>query len=89
MGGFSFFRYEPFKDGSRAPGMKESQHTEWKESWRDDHLRWICGFANADGGVLVIGRNDKGRVVGLADAGEVTMEVTMEVTTEVRLLRAH
>ena len=25
----------------------ESQHTEWKESWRDDHLRWICGFANA------------------------------------------
>lgn len=25
----------------------ESQHTEWKESWRDDHLRWVCGFANA------------------------------------------
>ena len=48
--------------------MKESQHTEWKESWRDDHLRWICGFANAEGGVLVIGRNDKGQVVGVADA---------------------
>lgn len=29
--------------------MKESQHTEWKESWRDDYLRWICGFANAAG----------------------------------------
>jgi ATP-dependent DNA helicase RecG len=41
--------------------MKESQHTEWKESWRDDYLRWICGFADAEGGVLVIGRNDKGR----------------------------
>ena len=48
--------------------MKESQHTEWKESWRDDHLRCICGFANAEGGVLVIGRNDKGQVVGVADA---------------------
>jgi ATP-dependent DNA helicase RecG len=48
--------------------MKESQHTEWKESWRDDHLRWVCGFANAEGGVLVIGRNDKGQVVGVADA---------------------
>lgn len=30
----------------------ESQHTEWKASWRDYHLRWVCGFANAEGGVL-------------------------------------
>ena len=35
--------------------MQESQHTEWKESWRDDYLRWVCGFANAEGGTLVIG----------------------------------
>ena len=28
----------------------ESQHTEWKESWRDDLLRWVSGFANAEGG---------------------------------------
>ena len=46
----------------------ESQHTEWKESWRDDHLRWVSGFANAEGGRLEIGRNDNGEVVGLADA---------------------
>lgn len=45
--------------------MKEAQHTEWKQSWRDDYLRWICGFANAEGGVLVIGRNDKGAPVGV------------------------
>ena len=31
-----------------------------KKSWRHEYLKWICGFANADGGVLVIGRNDKG-----------------------------
>jgi ATP-dependent DNA helicase RecG len=37
----------------------ESQHTEWKESWRDDLLRWVSGFANAEGGRLEIGRNDK------------------------------
>jgi hypothetical protein len=24
-----------------------------KETWRDEYLRWICGFANAEGGVLV------------------------------------
>ncbi len=25
--------------------MKESQNIEWKESWRDEYLKWICGFA--------------------------------------------
>ena len=48
--------------------MKESQHIEWKESWRDEFLRWICGFANADGGVLHIGRNDQGQIVHQGDA---------------------
>lgn len=48
--------------------MKENQHIEWKESWRDEYLKWICGFANAEGGVLVIGRNDKGVAVGVKNA---------------------
>ena len=48
--------------------MKENQHIEWKETWRDEYLKWICGFANAEGGVLVIGRNSRGEVVGLSDA---------------------
>lgn len=30
--------------------MAESQNIEWKESWRDEYLKWICGFANAQGG---------------------------------------
>lgn len=30
----------------------ESQNIEFKESWRDDYLKWICGFANAQGGDL-------------------------------------
>ena len=33
---------------------QESQHTEWKETWRDDYLRWMCGFANAQGGRLLL-----------------------------------
>jgi len=48
--------------------MKEDQNTEWKESWRDDHLKWVYGFANAQGGVLEIGRNDQGQVIGLTGA---------------------
>lgn len=48
--------------------VNENQHTEWKQSWRDEYLKWICGFANADGGVLEIGRDDSGTVVGLTNA---------------------
>ena len=45
--------------------MKESQNTEFKTSWRDEYLKWICGYANADGGILYIGKDDNGNVVGL------------------------
>ena len=31
--------------------MNESQNIEWKRSWRDEYLKWVCGFANAQGGV--------------------------------------
>ena len=48
--------------------MPENQNTEWKQSWRDEYLKWICGFANADGGILEIGRDDKGDIVGISDA---------------------
>ena len=40
--------------------MKESQNIEFKRSWRDEYLKWICGFANAQGGELFIGLDDKG-----------------------------
>jgi ATP-dependent DNA helicase RecG len=53
----------------------EDQHTEWKSSWRDEYLKWLCGFANAQGGVLEIGRNDKGQVVGVEDAERLMKEL--------------
>ena len=30
--------------------MKECPNIEFKETWSDDFLKWICGFANAQGG---------------------------------------
>jgi ATP-dependent DNA helicase RecG len=40
--------------------LMESQNTEFKSSWRDEYLKVICAFANADGGKLIIGIDDKG-----------------------------
>ena len=47
--------------------MRESQNIEWKFLWKDDYLKWICGFANAQGGKLYIGVDDDGNVVGLKE----------------------
>ena len=29
--------------------MAESQNIEYKTIWKDEYLKWICGFANAQG----------------------------------------
>ncbi|HTO03644.1 MAG TPA: RNA-binding domain-containing protein, partial [Opitutus sp.] len=58
---------------------RESQHVEWKESWHDDHLRWVCGFANAEGGRLEIGRDDAGTVVGVADAAKLLEDLPNKI----------
>src|SRR5690606_15817360 len=45
--------------------MQESQHIEFKRQWKDDLLKWVCAFANSDGGVLMLGYNDRGEAGGL------------------------
>lgn len=59
--------------------MKEAHNIEWKLSWRDEYLRWICGFANAEGGTLVIGKDDCGEVVGLVDAARLLEDIPNKV----------
>lgn len=46
----------------------ESHTTEFKSSWRDEYLKWICAFANTDGGRLLIGVDDNGKPVGVEDS---------------------
>ena len=38
--------------------MSETQDIEYKSVWKDDYSKWLCGFANANGGVLYVGKND-------------------------------
>ena len=45
--------------------MSETQTIEYKQSWHDDYLKWICGFANALGGVLYVGKKDDGEIIHL------------------------
>ena len=59
--------------------MKESQHIEFKRYWKDDLLKWICAFANADGGVLMVGYDDSGKAVGLHQAAKLLEDIPNKV----------
>lgn len=48
--------------------MTENQNIEWKETWQDEYLKWVSGFANAKGGRIFIGKKDTGEIVGLKNA---------------------
>ena len=59
--------------------MHEQQNIEFKESWRDEYLKWICGFANAQGGKVCIGIDDKGNLIGVADYKKLLEDIPNKV----------
>lgn len=71
--------------------MPEQQNIEYKQSWHDDYLKWVCGFANAQGGEIFIGKADNGNVVGVAESKKLMDSIpnkirnTMGITVEVNL----
>ena len=66
--------------------MAESQNIEWKESWRDEYLKWICGFANAQGGRLYIGKKDDGTVLGLSDARKLMEDIPNKIQNKLGIV---
>ena len=59
--------------------MTESQNIEFKESWRDEYQKWICGFANAQGGILYVGVKDNSEVCGIQDAKKLMEDIPNKV----------
>ncbi len=53
----------------------ENQNIEYKQNWRDEYIKWICGFANASGGKIYIGITDKGTVTGVIDAKKLLEDI--------------
>ena len=66
--------------------MKEDQHIEFKQSWRDEYLQYICGFANAQGGTLYIGIDDKGEVCGIKNAHTLLENLPNQINQTMGLL---
>ena len=64
----------------------ESEYEEWKESWRTEYLKWICGFANASGGVLYIGVDDSGKVVGVKNSRKLLEDIPNQVMDKLEII---
>lgn len=65
---------------------KENQSIEWKESWQDEYLKWICGYANASGGKIFIGINDKGEVIGISNAKDLLEKIPSKITATMGII---
>ena len=66
--------------------MQESQTVEWKWTWRDEYLKWLCGYANTDGGTLYVGVNDDGYVVGLKDSASLLERLPNKINDKLGIL---
>ena len=66
--------------------MPEMQNVEWKEKWKDDYLEWICGFANAQGGTIYIGKKDDGEIVGIENAEKLLEDLPNKIKNAIGIV---
>ena len=60
---------------------RECQNVEYKTSWHDRYLEWICGFANAQGAEMYFGVNDDHEVVGLENVDKLMEDIPNKIVT--------
>lgn len=59
--------------------MNESHNIEYKQDWRDEYLKWVAGFANASGGRIYVGLDDKGKAVGLSNVQKLMEDIPNKI----------
>ena len=67
--------------------LPESQNVECKESWRDEYLKWVCGFANAYGGYIYIGVEDKSLdIIGVDNIKRLLEDIPNKIVTHLGIV---
>lgn len=64
----------------------ENESLEFKQSWRDEYLRDICAFANTKGGILKVGVNDKGEIVGVDNSKKLLEDIPNKVRNRLGII---
>lgn len=65
---------------------KECQNVEHKRSWQDEYLKWICGFANAQGAVMYFGVDDNLEVYGLKNTKKLMEDIPNKIVNSMGLV---
>lgn len=65
---------------------KECQNVEFKRIWKDEYLKWICGFANAQGAIMYFGVDDNHEVYGLRDSKKLLEDLPNKVVNYMGLV---
>ena len=77
--------HQTFNMGAKMPKI-ESQVKEFKPNWRDEYLKTICAFANADGGKLIIGVDDNGNLIGVKNAKKLMEDIPNKVRNKLGII---
>lgn len=64
----------------------ETQNIEFKPTWRDECLKVICAFANADGGRLIIGVDDNGNLEGVRNSKKLLEDIPNKVRNKLGII---
>ncbi len=59
----------------------ENQNIEYKRVWKDEYLKWVCGFANAQGGIICIGIDDDMSIVGVKHLHQQLEDIPNKIVT--------
>ena len=65
---------------------KECQNVEFKSEWKDEFLKWICGFANAQGAVMYFGVDDNHEVIGLENSKKLLEDIPNKIVNYMGLV---
>ena len=67
-------------------GDMETQNIEFKPTWRDEYLKVICAFANADGGKLIIGVDDNGNLEGVRNSKKLLEDLPNKIRNKLGII---
>ena len=66
--------------------LKETENIELKISWRDEYLKTIAAFANTNGGKLILGVKDDGKIEGVTHPKKLLEDIPNKISNHLRIV---
>ncbi len=64
--------------------MKENKNLEWKEKVTPQYLKTVSAFSNYEGGTILFGINDQGKVVPLSDPYKTCLDIENQINDNIQ-----